>query len=196
MKRLIGITSLIGLLFFGTSNLSSAQRTAVNRFFVGIEQQGTFHGLHNGLPSGGLMLECGQYLLNSFWYCGVSASNMNQETDTSPSYFYDNVIYAVHSGWKYRLVGTYSRGFNLYLGGSAFVGINSHEVFRPLREEHSGSFAQNEFIYGVQPSLEFEIYTGSKVAILAAAELQTAFSNSFGSGLFLPVASIGARINL
>ncbi len=195
MRRLIK-TVLIAILGLSLPFGAYAQRTAVGRYFISIGQQGTFYGLTEGLPSGGASIEFGQYLLNSYWFAGISAADMNQKANTDPSYFYDNLICSAYGGWKYRVIKSYSRGFNVYLGGSAFIGLNSYEVFRKLKEEHSGNFSQNEFIYGIQPDLECEIYMGSRVALLLQTRLQVAFSESFSSGLFLPIASLGIRINL
>ncbi len=182
------------VLFYGliSPGYAYAQRTSVDRSFIGLSQVTTF----SGTPSGGLCLEGGRYLLNSYWSVSAKVANWNQLTDASNEHQFDHMIWGVQGGWKYRIIHTYSRALNVYTGAKLFIGGNHYEVFKPLPPEYTGSFPECEFIYGVEPEIEFEAFVSSHVAFILAVQLPINFSSYFSSGMWNPTASLGIRINL
>ena len=92
--------------------------------------------------------------------------------------------------------GTYGRTFNVYFGGGAFIGINHYEVFRKLPTEISPDFRKAEFVYGVDPELEFEVFPFRKVALVLGIQSPLTFSSSLSTDFWHLSASLGIRINL
>ncbi len=174
-----------------------AQRTSAQRAFIGASQVATIRNYPSpGLDiSGGLDIKGGQYLLNSYWHAGARVTNWNWKTESNDAMI-DYVLWGVYGGWSYRIISTYSRFFNVYAGAIAFLGCNHYEVFKKLPAELTGTFPKSEFAYGVEPSLECEIFLGSRIALLIGAQLPITFSRYFSSGMWHPTASLGFRINL
>ena len=197
MKRLlfICITSFI-LIGVGTFR-ASAQRTAPGKVFIGVDQYVSGYSI----PSGGAGIEAGQYLISSYWKAGLRAVDWNQKyassagADAGPQWF-DHIHWSLYGGWMYRIAGTYGRTFNVYLGGGAFIGINHYEVFRKLPSEISPDFGKAEFVYGVDPELEFEVFPFRKVAFVLGVQSPLTFSSTLGTDFWHLSASLGIRINL
>ncbi len=196
MQRLLFAVSLYIFFAFLFANEASAQRTAVDRGFISISQVTSI----SSLPSGGMEIEGGRYLLNSLWSVGAMAIDRNQRVSisngTSEEDYYDHLMWAIHGGWKYRFIHSYSRAFNLYIGARAYLGANHYEVFKSLPAELDGGFPTAEFIYGVQPELECEIFMGSRLALLLSAQIPVTFSAYYSPVLLFPAASFGLRLNL
>ncbi len=190
-NKLFVAFAVIFYVLTGSEN-AHAQRTSVDRPFIGLSQVTTF----SSTPSGGLCLEGGRYLLNSYWSVSAKVTNWNQLTDASDEHQFDHVIWGVQGGWKYRIIHSYSRMLNVYAGGKVFIGGNHYEVFKSLPPEYTGSYPECEFIYGVEPEIECEVFVSSHVAFVLAGQLPINFSTYFSSGMWNPTASLGIRINL
>ncbi len=196
MKRLFFISVCIILCLAGSPWRASAQRTADRTVFLGLSQMVSA----SALPSGGVTLEGGQYLLNSYWKAGVSAVDWNQRYNnpdgTLERAWFDHIHYTLQGGWMYRLASTYSRSFSLYGGASAFLGCNSFNGFRPLPAEYTGGYPRAEFIYGFFPELELEWYPFRRTGFTLSVRSPFTFSSSLETDLWHITGAVGIRINL
>ena len=197
MKRVL--FTLIGLILLslGTAETASAQRTATGKAFIGVNQFVSGYAI----PSGGLGIEGGQYLVNSYWKAGVRAVDWNQKVadvldEDGDRVWFDHILWNLSGSWMYRVAGSYSRRFNLYIGAGAFLGLNHYEVFKKLPSELRGEFPKVEFVYGVDPELEFEIFPFRKVALVLGIQSPLTFSSSLSTDFWHLSASLGIRINL
>lgn len=172
----------------------SAQRTSNRSVHIGFAQQVSAYSL----PSGGMELNAGMYLLHSYWKAGLMATDFNVMAggkNTDGEYF-DHAHFVAYGDWMYRLVGTYNRCLNLYLGGGIFMGCNAYEVFRPLPETVEKEYPKTEFIYGLKPSIEMEIYFCRRVAFTLGANFPITFSSSLETDIAHIVGSLGIRVCL
>ncbi len=176
---------------------ASAQRTCNRQAFIGMSQYVSAYAV----PSGGLGLEGGQYLLNSYWKTGVRALDWNQRLGAGSvsgdePVFFDHVLWTLHGGWMLRVLATYGRGLNVYLGASAFLGVNQYEVLRPLPAERQGEFPAAEFVYGAEPAAEVELFISTRTAVTLGVQSPFTFLSSLETDLWHLSASLGIRINL
>ncbi len=192
MKRVLFVAIAVLFYAFTYSFEAHAQRTSVDRPFITLSQVTTF----GSIPSGGVCLEGGQYLLNSYWSVSAKVSNWNHLTNAADERHFDHIVWGIQGGWKYRILHTYSRVLNIYAGGKLFLGGNHYEVFKPLPQEYSGSFPKYEFMYGVEPEIEVEVFVSSHLAFVLAGQWPINFSSYFSSGMWCPTASLGVRVNL
>lgn len=172
-----------------------AQRTSEGTFFVGIEQMASV----SSVPSGGLAASCGSYLRNSYWKAGISVVDYMQKTslpDKTAGPVFDHMHFRAEGGWLYRLCSTYSRNISLYLGGSAYIGMQSYYIFRKLPSEVSTSGGRSEFIYGIQPEILSEFFVSKKVALTLGIQGPFTFGSSLSTDLWHLTASLGVRVNL
>ena len=190
---------------------ASAQRTSQGEVFVGLAPYVSGYSI----PSGGLGIEAGQYLLHSLWKVELRAVDWNQkvagETDetvtaegdeevevieeTAPVYF-DHVLWNLSGNWMYRLLASYDRRFNLYVGAGAFVGLNKYEVFHKLPEEMPGEFPEEEFVYGAEPRIDVEFFPVRRTAIVLGLQSPLTLSSSLKTDRWHVSASLGVRISL
>ena len=190
-----GLISVV--LLTAVSLTASAQRTSPGRAFFGIHQ----HVSGYAVPSGGLSLEGGQYLLHSYWKAGARALDWNQKVtgaaapDGDPVLF-DHVLWTLSGAWLYRLWGSYGRRLNLYAGGGAFLGLNRYEVFRKLPTELDGEFPAAEFVYGVEPEVDLEVFPFRRTALVLGIQSPFTLSSSLGTDLWHLGGSLGIRFNL
>ncbi len=197
MKRLLFYLITIIVLCHVGMTTASAQRTATGKPFIGISQFVSGYSI----PSGGLGIEGGQYLLNSYWKVGVRAIDWNQKIvrmrteDDKPVYF-DHILWNLSGSWMYRLLASYDRRFNVYVGAGAFLGINQYEVFHKLPEETPGEFPHEEFVYGAEPRVEIEFFPFRRTALVLGVQSPLTFSSSLKTDRWHVSASLGVRINL
>ena len=197
MKRfLFGFITSILLVYMGAIT-ASAQRTAPGKVFIGLDQYASGYSI----PSGGAGIEAGQYLISSYWKAGIRAVDWNQKyassagADAGPQWF-DHILWNLSGSWMYRLAGTYSRRFNLYVGAGAFLGLNQYEVFKKLPSELQGEFPKVEFVYGVEPSIDIEVFPFRRVALVLGIQSPVTLSSSLKTDLWHLSGSLGVRINL
>jgi hypothetical protein len=196
MKHLLFILSAIFFLLHASPREAFAQRTATGKPFIGLSAYVSAYAV----PSGGVGIEGGQYLSRSYWKAGVRAVDWNQKiagtADSGSPVHFDHILWNLSGAWMYRLAATYSRRFNLYVGGGAFVGLNHYEVFRKLPGELAGGFPKAEFVYGVEPAVDIEIFPFRRVAILIGIQSPLTFNSSLKTDLWHLSGSIGVRVNL
>lgn len=173
-----------------------AQRTSDKAILVGASQLVSAYSI----PSGGLEIHVGQYILNSYWKAGISVLDWNQKVNdakgTLKGLYFDHIHWKAHGGWMYRLCGTYERTVSLYGGGSIFLGANSYQMFKRLPDELLGGFPPVEFIYGIQPEIDLEIFLSQKVALTIGIQSPVTFGSSLKMDIWHLSGSLGVRVNL
>ena len=194
-KSIIGIASVLFLTAFGQLDVA-AQRTAEESIFIGASQMVSAYSI----PSGGMDICAGGYLGNSLWKAGVRAVDWNHrissDTEVDHDELFDHIAWSLYGGWRYRLLCTYNRALSLYLGGDTFIGLNQYEALRKLSEELSTRLPGCEFIYGVCPEIELEIFVSQNVALTLGAQLPVTLGSSLKSDKWNLTGSLGVRINL
>lgn len=191
MKRVLFSVIAVFICILACPEKCCAQRTSSGTSFIGATQIVSAYVI----PSGGLDIHFGQYLLNSYWKTSLSAVDWMQKTDVQGVVF-DRMHLVLEGGWMYRLAKNYSRSFNLYAGGGAFLGYNFHEVFAKLPKEMTTDLPNGDFIYGLRPSVEMECFISRKVALTMGVQAPLTFSSSFSSDLWHVTGSLGIRINI
>lgn len=191
MKRILFSFFVALLCLVANQEKAFAQRTSSGTTFIGASQMVSAYVI----PSGGLELKAGQYLLNAYWEVYVNAVDWMQKTDMQDVTL-DRMHVTAGGGWMQRIASSYSRSFNLYAGGSAFLGYSFHEVFAKLPEEITSGLPGGDFIYGVRPAIEMEGFISRRVALTLGVQAPVTFSSSFRSDIFHVTGSLGLRINL
>jgi len=197
MKRLLFIVLGFFILYIGSSETAQAQRTSSGKAFTGIHQYVSGYAV----PSGGLGIEAGGYLLRSYWKAGVRAVDWNQKADGTlapdgSAVLFDHILWTLSGTWMYRLFGSYGRRLNLYAGAGALIGLNHYEVFRKLPSELAGEFPGVEFVYGVEPGVDVEFFPFPRTALVLGIQSPFTFSSSLGTDLWHLSGSLGVRHNL
>ena len=191
MKRLLFSLSTSILCLFLCTDKALAQRTSNGSLFIGVCQTVPAYVI----PSGGLELHLGQYLLSSYWKASIGAIDWMQKTDTEGIVF-DHLHLMAEGSYMQRVACNYPRSFNLYAGSSAFIGYNMYEVLAPLPDEFSSGLPDGEFIYGLKPSIEIEWFLSARAALLLGIHAPITFSSSLSTDMWHASASFGVRINL
>lgn len=197
MKSVPFIVINLIFLFLAGSWTASAQRTANGKVFIGVNQFVSGYAM----PSGGLGIEGGQYLVGSYWKVGVRAVDWNQKIadildEDGNRVWFDHILWNLSGSWMYRLAGTYGRRLNLYIGAGAFLGINHYEAFRKLPGELQGDFPKAEFVYGAEPAVDLEVFPFRRVAIVVGIQSPFTLSSSLSTDLWHLSGSLGVRINI
>lgn len=200
MKRLLFTYSCLIFLLFASSDPLSAQRTWNGEGFIGVNQFISGYAI----PSGGLGIEGGQYLLHSYWKAGVRAVDWNQKVsgilpegdEEGETLYFDHILWNLSGSWMYRLASSYGRGINLYAGIGAFLGINHYEVFHPLPQELESGFPKAEFVYGAEPAVDIELFLLRRVALVVGVQSPFTLSSSLRTDLWHLSGSLGVRIDL
>lgn len=170
---LVGVTALLLCVAPGVE--ASAQRTMRGENLISIEGSYPF-----SQPDGwGADISYGRYLLSSYWDAGVSLTNYAAEFTDGQSLPYLHVC--ARGDWMYRLAGTRNRVFNLYGGAGAFLGYEAVDPKGIVPEQYKEeNFVSGRFLYGVQVSLEVEIFFSRRVALVLGARTPMNFSSPYG----------------
>lgn len=183
-------------LFLCICTAARAQRTAYKSVHIGISPKVSCYSI----PSGGIELNAGQYLLNSYWTAGVSATDWNQKITSAngmqSSEYFDHIMWNINGGWLYRILGTYSRWLSIYAGAKAFIGGNNYEVLKDIPEELHYDLPKMEFIYGIEPVLDIEVYISNVLAFTVGVQAPLTFGSTLESDFFRLTGSLGIRINI
>lgn len=196
IKRSILGIALTLVLMVAAQGKAVAQRTAEGSIFIGASQMVSAYAI----PSGGMDICTGGYLSNSLWKAGVRAVDwshrISSDTGVAHDELFDHIAWSLYGGWRYRLLCTYNRALSFYIGGDAFIGLNQYEAFRKLSDELSTGLPSCEFIYGVCPEAELEIFVSRCVALTLGAQLPVTLGSSLTSDKWNLIGSLGIRINL
>lgn len=170
MKRLFCLI----LIFTLSSLVLSAQRTMKGQFELSAEGYYTF-------SSGGCDISFGQYLINSYWDCGISTSNRKKlVNDGYEDYRMDFSHLVAYGDFMYRLVGTRNRSVSLYGGGGVFLGYEAYDTFGKLPDTvnlEDVGMDKGSFLYGIHAKLEMEAFIAPRVALLVFGRIPWNFSS-------------------
>ena len=179
---------VVALLFVASGMEARAQRTMRGESLVSV-------GVHYPFSSPywmGVDFSYGQYMLKSYWKAGVCATQYTHHISEEVPMCY---LHAVAYGeWMYRLVGTRNRALGVYAGGGPFLGYEASDPKKLVADFYKDGIAEGSFLYGVNVSLEMEIFLSRRVAIILDGRLPMNFSSSLG--WFHYQAGAGLRLNL
>lgn len=183
---LVGVTALMMCVANGME--ARAQRTMRGESLISLEAHYPFTSPY-GL---GGDLSYGQYLLTSFWKAGISVT---EYTASPTDYLSLGYLHATAYGqWMYRLAGTRNRVLSLYAGGGVFLGYETVLSWNDLPDTFTSEHTSGQFLYGLVPSIEMEIFFSRKAALFLGASLPINFSSQFGHLHYQTGA--GIRINM
>ena len=171
MKRLLLISGLLLV-----SLLAGAQRTSSGERQIAVTAGTTFS--HYGAE-----VFYGQYLLRGYWFGGLGFHNrLEIDAPSGEKVFFPRL--QGRGGYMYRLLSTYNRALSLYGGGDAFVGVEMLDLYRTLspttlQSFHNSGFHDYQFIYGVAPRLEVELFLSPSLALLAGGRAPLCFGSPF-----------------
>lgn len=173
MKKttLVGVTAL--LLCVANGMEARAQRTMRGESLISIESHYPFSNPYWM----GVDISYGQYLLNSYWKAGVTGTEYSHQITEKIPMGYMHI--AAYGEWMYRLVGTRNRALNLYGGAGAFLGYEAIDTWGLLPDTVKTDYASGYFLYGVNLSLELEIFFSRRAAFLLCGGLPINFSSQF-----------------
>ena len=119
-----------------------------------------------------------RYTLGGFWETGISAKQYNAPTTAGISI--SSLGIAAVGNYLFRLVGTRSRGVNLYGGAGAFLGYEAIDPMRRLPDSIQTSLDSGYFLYGLQAKLVAELFIAKKVAFILEGSIPVNFSSPMG----------------
>ncbi len=138
----------------------------------------------------------GQYFSSFYWQAGAQFTAGTKETPVN--------CFNLSGGAMYRLFGTRSRMFSMYVGGNALVGVDFASGLDAVKEvvsSDNGSVDVEEdektygtgFVYGIEPRFELEFFPFKTMALVAGAALPVKFKTQQDvvTGRFY----VGARLN-
>ena len=187
MKRLLPI---LGVLLLLGSVPALGQRTSKGESQISLTGSST-------LSHWGGELYYGRYLLRGYWLAGAGFHNrIELDAPSGETVHYPRL--QARGGYMHRLFGSYSRAFNLYVGGDAFIGVEMLDLFGTLSETtlrayHRSGFNDFQFIYGAAPRVELELFLLPTVALVAGGRAPPTFGSPFPT-LGWEV-SAGAKLN-
>lgn len=106
----------------------------------------------------------------------------------------DMLTVRVEGGYMHRIAATRSRSFNLYTGGSAFIGYEIYDPVRRLPSNINTGLGEGAFVYGIRPSVEAEVFLTRTLAIIISGSAPLTFSSL--SGWLRVNAGAGLRLNI
>ena len=190
MKKRLTICLIAASILTGlTAQEAQAQRTVNSSLMLTAEYSYPF-GM-NG-EDFCVDLECGQYLLDSYWNSGITGALYSSLLKNEDTMQYAQIL--GFGEWMYRLAATRSRCVNLYLGGGVFLGYEAYDPFGKLPSYYETDLGEGSFIYGMHAHLESEFYFCRNIAFVLGGRLPVNFSS--------PVCKVhyhvnaGIRINL
>ncbi len=165
------------LLLTTVSLPAGAQRTMRSQWYATVLGTATLSPSAGSHP--GFGIEAGRYTVSGRWAGGIRCIVPARNAAGS---------FTVSGAWLYRIAATRSRSLSLYGGAGAFLGIDFDDAIGAVKEVisddtasgSSSSWTKEEaeaasphsgFTYGVEPSLEAELFITRKVALVGAVSL-------------------------
>jgi len=165
------------LLLVTVSPPAGAQRTMRSQWYATALGTATLSPSAGSHP--GFGIEAGRYTVSARWAGGIRCIVPAGEAAGS---------FTASGSWLYRIAATRSRSLSLYGGAGAFIGIDfddalgaAEEVIRDdtasgtssswTKEEAEAASPHSGFTYGLEPSLEAELFLARKVALVGAVSL-------------------------
>lgn len=191
------VCGILMTLFALSGHDASAQRTVWGQRMVSV------HFMKNLFPSASAKVMggeayYGQYFSSFYWQAGAQFTAGTKDVPVN--------CFNVSGGAMYRLYGTRSRMFSMYVGGNALVGVDftsGLDAVKELTTNENGytntDSEDNEktygtgFVYGIEPRFELEFFPFKTVAIVGGAALPVKFKTQqdIVTGRFY----VGARLN-
>ena len=192
------VCGILMTLFALSGHDASAQRTVWGQRMVSV------HFMKNLFPSASAKVMggeayYGQYFSSFYWQAGAQFTAGTKEVPVN--------CFNVSGGAMYRVFGTRSRMFSMYVGGNALVGVDftsGNDAFKEVVSSDSGSVTipvddgdekkyGTGFVYGIEPRLELEFFPFKTLAIVGGAALPVKFKTQqdIVTGRFY----VGARLN-
>lgn len=168
-----------------------AQRTSARSYFADASVGMTI----TAVPSGAGKIAFGQYLIRGYWKAYAQVSDYKHLISETSGKVYDHAAWHVGGEGMYRLFGSYNRSVNLYVGGGVFLGCNQYSAFMPHPEGFSTTLPAAEFICGVTPGIELEVYLTRRLAVIADARLPFTLCSSYPGDWYNYGFSAGLRYN-
>ena len=168
MNKILRYTLLtLALLTLALS--ASAQRTRSGQMFV----DASF-----GWPME-MRVGTGGYLIPGFWDAGAEAMRMTKLLRRDGEVMdlrLEVWQLKAYGGFRYRLIPTRSRVFNVYVGGDAWVGVEAFDPFKRLPDDIIFNVSTKpSFVFGVTPALEMELFAGNHFAFVFGGRADLAF---------------------
>lgn len=150
---------------------ASAQRTMKGQHAIGIEVGASMLRLGDL----GFGLNYSQYLLNAYWQVGTYASDNSIKTINALDMEYVDCY--LQGDYMHRLLCTRSRSISLYGGGGAFIGYEFYDPRRALPANIDIQLPTGNFLYGVNPRIEAEIFIIKRLALTLGGCFPITFSS-------------------
>lgn len=170
------ITTIVFILV-ASSVMCRGQRTMSKQTFASIE------GFYNGSLAGG-EVTVGRYTINAFWFGSLSLSPYSAELGLDDENVLGEALYLqsmVYGGYQYRVISSRKRNANLYLGGAAFVGLETFDPFSRLPANIVTGFGKHTFVYGLAPILSFELFVSKTVSFTVSGKIPVNFSSKISA---------------
>lgn len=119
-----------------------------------------------------------QYTLGGFWDAGLSAKQYRK--GTSAGVDINSLNIAASGNYLFRLVGTRSRGVNLYGGAGAFLGYEAIDPMHKLPSTIQTNLKNGYFLYGLQAKLVAEFFISKSFAFTLNGCVPINFSSPMG----------------
>ena len=155
----------------GVSFSAQAQRTVPGRGapYVGASINESSFGFRAGWQG---------WELWGAWSAGAVNRNFASPTVSGETLQYSQIC--AEGNAMARIVSARSRVFSLYGGGGVFIGDEISDPRRRLPEYIDTGIARNTFIYGVQASLEIEVYPLKRFGICIRGTVPLTFGSPMG----------------
>lgn len=167
MKRLLIIFAILA----GVQLTAGAQRTVTGR---GAPYAGA------GINESSFVVRAGWqgWELWGAWSAGAVNRNFSSLTDSGETLQYTEIC--AEGNVMARVVSARSRVISLYCGGGIFLGDEISDPQRRLPEYIDTGIARNSFIYGVQASVELEVYPLKRLGIGLRGTVPLTFGSPMG----------------
>lgn len=170
LGTVIKLSAVILLTLYSAHN-GYAQRTMRDQNLLTISVQTPCTGARDF----GASVSYGRYLLDSYWRTCVSAIPRGIQLSTGDRM--DLLGIRAGADYMYRIAATRSRSFNLYGGGGAFIGYEIYDPFTRLAPNINTGLKDGAFIYGINASIEAEVFIARRIALTVACATPLTFGS-------------------
>ena len=118
----------------------------------------------------------GRYMLDAYWKASVSV--VPRGVQLSTGHTMDLVSLRAGGAYMHRLASVRSRVFSLYGGGGAFIGYELYDPASRLPGNISTGLGDGAFIYGIDPTIEAEVFFTRRLAFTAGCTMPLTFGSA------------------
>ena len=140
----------------------------------------------------GASVSYGRYLLDAYWK--ASASVVPRGVQLSTGDRMDLLGIRAGADYMHRIATVRSRAFSLYGGGGAFIGYELYDPLSRLPANIHTGLEDGAFIYGINASVEAEVFITRRIALTAGCTLPMTFGSV--SRWLRVNATAGLRLNI